>query len=250
MTMKFRVLIFAGITAALSAPQSGAISALALVDKTSDQWAKYVDYSATFQQSYTDTVQNDSQVHMGKVWLCRNAGEDGQPWARLEYYEAKRGLSEDGGIEHTEIGDLIEVYFVEGETLYEYSPDEAVVTKRKISEADPRGELVLMLAMLQVDPKELRKHYDMSLVTELVLDGHDVYHLGLDPKDPTATSMPKREVWLDRQGLLPRRLLAEREGTTVQINFYTQRVDSGLDPVRDVMLDVDPDTVTMNDLTE
>lgn len=227
----------------IPSPSAWSIAAAVLVDKTAETWQTYQDYSATFVMTSQDRSFHSEETRMGKVWFYRNGDE---PVARLEYYEAHKNGSENS-VSLTHVGNLIEQYQIQADVLYEYDPKLNTVTKRFIKELDSIGEMIAMVALLRVDPQELRRLYDLNPVEEITLNGREVYHFSIDPKKPEETGLPRREIWLDKEGLLPRKLIAFYPDQEIRLEFYTQKVNSNLTP-DDVRLRV-PTNVRVVDLT-
>ncbi len=209
---------------------SWAIGSAMLVDQTAERWAKYKDYTATFVQTDRDLGTGEERAYIGKVKLCRDQQMADQPYALLEYFKAITSQPSSGGVETIEAGELQCQYFTDGQDLYTINPGETIVPVKRLNRDDTFAELVMMLALLQVDPKEIREHYSLSPVDELTLEGREVYKFDLRPQDKENPTLPRREVWLQKTDLLPLRLVAHPKGHTIQIDFTSQRVDIGLTP--------------------
>lgn len=224
------------------------ITRSALLKSTVEAWEQYQDYTATFEQTTVGFTPGETETFLGKVWLCRK-GINGEPVARLEYYEAVNATGEDGK-EDLRTGGLRETFIVHGDALYSFAPGDTALTVRTLDSADPFGELVMMLALLEIDPETLEEHYRMSRVSEELQNGHEVYHFSLEPTDPETSELPTRGIWLDQKGFLPRRIEAYHGETSIEIVFWTQETNTGLNPNDTRIIGV-PDTIKeTNDLRE
>ncbi len=232
----------------LAALDGWGITRSALLKRTVEAWEEYQDYTATFEQTTVGFTPGETEVFLGKVWLCRK-GINGEPVARLEYYEAVNTTGEDGK-EDLRTGGLRETFIVHGDALYSFAPGDTTLTVRTLDSADPFGELVIILALLEIDPETLEEHYKMSRVTEELRNGHEVYHFSLEPIDPETSQLPTRGIWLDKKGFLPRRIEAYHGETSINIVFWTQETNTGLNP-NDERISGVPDTIKeTNDLRE